>query len=169
MCICIHAESECFPNTGFESIIVKTPSRAKQLRLPHSSAPLDALTQRTESVNAPLHGLLPACHADSCPFKHGENVPPARTPLTSRSDRRRCGVMNDELVCETQPDSLAWPGPARPGPARLTAGLSTSQPACLHTSPRCRLSHSISDSPTESVSEAILIPRLRHTICTSVM
>ena len=128
MCICIHAESECFPNTGFESIIVKTPSRAKQLRLPHSPAPLDALTQRTESVNAPLHGLLPACHADSCPFKHGENVPPARTPLTSRSDRRRCGVMNDELVCETQPDSLARPGPAQPGSLQGSAHLSL--PVC---------------------------------------
>ena len=61
---------------------METPSRTNQLRLPHSAA---ALTSDTPS--APLLSDSDSQTSRSCPFKHGANVPPARTPPTSRSDR----------------------------------------------------------------------------------
>lgn len=94
--------------------------------------------------NAPLKGLqtAPVSLRISCPFKLGANLQRARLPASDQTEKDRetaCEMMNDELISEIQ---KATSNVANPAPTHCRA-LYISQPACLHISLLCCLSHSV--------------------------
>lgn len=108
---------------------------------------LKAVPQTLAEHNAPPKASFFMLTSHSCPCKGGAYFATCsltRLPVSDRTDWRRtdrqtmCGTMNDELIFKTQKAATLIANPAQ-----LTAGRRTSQPACLHVSLHCCLSHSV--------------------------